>query len=99
MCAKDIIANVKTMYDIQIMYSKAHQALDYALPLTYGTHEETFQLLPSFIYVLEQKNPRTITNLQCDEDGKFLYFFMSLSASLRGFRRCMRPILSLMVPI
>ncbi|KAK2637705.1 hypothetical protein Ddye_025500 [Dipteronia dyeriana] len=50
----DIIADMKSMYGIQIMYSKAHAALDYALPLTYGTHEETFQLLPSFGYVLEQ---------------------------------------------
>ncbi|KAK2645823.1 hypothetical protein Ddye_021018 [Dipteronia dyeriana] len=66
---KDIIAYMKSMYGIQIMYSKAHAALDYALSLTYGMHEETFQLLPSFGYVLEQKNLSTITDLQCDEDG------------------------------
>ncbi|KAK3221883.1 hypothetical protein Dsin_008908 [Dipteronia sinensis] len=53
---KDIIADMKTMYGIQIMYSKAYQALHYALSLTYGTHEETFQLLSSFGYVLEQQN-------------------------------------------
>ncbi|KAK2642469.1 hypothetical protein Ddye_024232 [Dipteronia dyeriana] len=90
---KDIIADMKTMYGIQIMYSKAYQALDYALSLTYGMHEESFQLLPSFGYVLEQQNPRTITNLQCNENGKFLYFFMSLGASARGFQRCMRPVI------
>ncbi|KAK3179731.1 hypothetical protein Dsin_032915 [Dipteronia sinensis] len=28
---KDIITDMKTMYGIQIMYSKAHQALHYAL--------------------------------------------------------------------
>ncbi|KAK2662019.1 hypothetical protein Ddye_000593 [Dipteronia dyeriana] len=50
---KNIITDMKTMYDIQIMYNKAHQALDYALLLTYGTHEETFQLLPSFGYALK----------------------------------------------
>ncbi|KAK2659324.1 hypothetical protein Ddye_005857 [Dipteronia dyeriana] len=49
----DIIADMKTMYGVQILYSKAHQALQYALSLTYGTHEETFKLLPSFGYVLE----------------------------------------------
>ncbi|KAK2640395.1 hypothetical protein Ddye_028190 [Dipteronia dyeriana] len=54
MHSKDIITDMKIMYGIQIMYSKAHQALDYALSLTYGTHEESFQLLPSFDYVLEQ---------------------------------------------
>ncbi|KAK2659579.1 hypothetical protein Ddye_006112 [Dipteronia dyeriana] len=39
------------------------------------------------IYVLEQQNPSTITDLQCDKDDKFLYFFMLLGASIRGFRR------------
>ncbi|KAK3198741.1 hypothetical protein Dsin_022156, partial [Dipteronia sinensis] len=90
---KDIIADMKTMYGIQIMYSKAHQALHYALSLTYGTHEETFQLLPSFGYVLEQQNPDTITDLQSADDCKCLYFFMSLGASVRGFRRCMRHVI------
>ncbi|KAK2646504.1 hypothetical protein Ddye_021699 [Dipteronia dyeriana] len=87
---KDIITDMKTMYGIQIMYSKAHQALDYAFSLAYRTHEESFQLLPSFGYVLEQQNLRTITDLQCDKNGKFLYFFISFGASLRGFQRCMR---------
>ncbi|KAK2656450.1 hypothetical protein Ddye_009502 [Dipteronia dyeriana] len=91
---KDIIVDMKTIYGIQIMCNKAYQALDYALSLTYGTHEEIFQLLPSFGYVLEEKNPGTITDLQCDEDGKFLYFFMSLGASLRGFRRCLFPVIA-----
>ncbi|KAK2652451.1 hypothetical protein Ddye_012307 [Dipteronia dyeriana] len=74
---KEIIANMKTMYGIQIMYSKSHQALDYTLSLTYGTHEESFQVLPSLDYVLEQQNPEMITDLQRDENGKFLYFFIS----------------------
>ncbi|KAK2640589.1 hypothetical protein Ddye_028384 [Dipteronia dyeriana] len=91
---KYIIVDMKLMYGIQIMYSKAHAALDYVLSLTYGTHEETFQLLPSFSYVLEQKNPNTIIDLQRDEDGKFLYFFMSIGASLSGFRTYIHPIIA-----
>ena len=39
---KDIIDDMKTMYSIQIMYSKAHDALQYTLSLTYGTHEKTY---------------------------------------------------------
>ncbi|KAK2642510.1 hypothetical protein Ddye_024273 [Dipteronia dyeriana] len=70
---------MKTMYDIQILYSKAHQALQYVLSLTYGTHEETFKLLPSFGYVLEQKNHGTITDLQRNE---------------YGYRRCMHPVIA-----
>ena len=91
---KDVIADMKTMCGIQIMYSKAYDALQYLLSLTYGTHEETFQLLPYFAYVLEQQNPGTITDLQCVDDSKFLYFFMSLWSSIRGFRRCMRLVIA-----
>ncbi|KAK3205561.1 hypothetical protein Dsin_019607 [Dipteronia sinensis] len=86
---KNIMMDMKTMFDIQVMYSKAHAALSYALALTYGSHEEMFQHLPSFGYVQEQQNPGTIIELQCTEDNKFLYFFMALGALIRGFRRCM----------
>ncbi|KAK3205668.1 hypothetical protein Dsin_019714 [Dipteronia sinensis] len=33
------------------------------------------------------------TSCTCADDGKFLYFFMSLGASLRGFRRCMHHVI------
>ncbi|KAK2648457.1 hypothetical protein Ddye_015946 [Dipteronia dyeriana] len=82
------------MYAIQIMYSKARQALHYTLSLTYETYEETFQLQPLFGYVLEQKIPGTITDLQRNEDDNFFYFFMSLGASLRGFRRCTHTVIA-----
>ncbi|KAK3212568.1 hypothetical protein Dsin_017274 [Dipteronia sinensis] len=51
---KDISTDMKIMFGIQVMYSKAYQAVNYALANTYRSHEETFQLLPSFGYVLEQ---------------------------------------------
>ncbi|KAI9165253.1 hypothetical protein LWI28_010499 [Acer negundo] len=51
-------------------------------------------MLPSFAYVLEQQNPGTITDLQCADDDTFLYFFMSLGSSIRGFRRCMHPVIA-----
>ncbi|KAK4840612.1 hypothetical protein QYF36_013744 [Acer negundo] len=91
---KDIIADMKTMYGIQVMYSKAHDALQYALSLTYGTHEESLKLLPSFAYVLEQQNPSTITDLQCADDDTFLYFFISLGSLIKGFQRCMRLVIA-----
>ncbi|KAK2638385.1 hypothetical protein Ddye_026180 [Dipteronia dyeriana] len=42
----------------------------------------------------KKKNPGTITDLRCNEDDKFLYFFISLGGSLRGFRRCLRPVIA-----
>ncbi|KAK3183956.1 hypothetical protein Dsin_031242 [Dipteronia sinensis] len=71
MLPKDIMTDMKTMFGIQVTYSKAHASLSYALALTYGSHEETIQHLPSFSYVLEQQNPGIIIELQCMEDNKF----------------------------
>ncbi|KAK3194153.1 hypothetical protein Dsin_025463 [Dipteronia sinensis] len=95
MCPRDIIGDMKSMYGIQLLYSKAHASLQYALSLTYGTHEESFHLLTSFAYVLEQLNHDTITDIQCTDDNQFLYFFMSFGASIQGFRRCMRPVIAI----
>ena len=35
----DIITDMKQMYGIQMLYSKAYESLKYALSLTYGTHD------------------------------------------------------------
>ncbi|PON65535.1 hypothetical protein PanWU01x14_115470, partial [Parasponia andersonii] len=43
--------------------------------------------------MLEKTNPGTITYLETDEMGRFKYFFMSLGASIRGFRTACRPML------
>ncbi|KAK3198442.1 hypothetical protein Dsin_021857 [Dipteronia sinensis] len=91
---KDIMTDMKIMFGIQVMYSKAHAGLSYAIILTYGSHEETFQHLSTFGYVLEQQNSGTVIELQCMEDNKFLYFFMALGASIKCFRRCMRLVIA-----
>ncbi|KAK3189507.1 hypothetical protein Dsin_029068 [Dipteronia sinensis] len=38
--------------------------------------------------------PEQIYTHLCADDGKFLYFFMSLEPSIRGFRRCMRHVIA-----
>ncbi|KAK3222563.1 hypothetical protein Dsin_009588 [Dipteronia sinensis] len=91
---KYIITDMKKMFGIQVMYNKTHQALYYALTLTFGSHEETFQLLLSYGYVLKQQNPGTIIDIQCTKDDKFLYFFMAIGALIRGFQRCMRLVIA-----
>ncbi|KAL6516753.1 hypothetical protein OROHE_018041 [Orobanche hederae] len=42
--------------------------------------------------MLEQSNPGSVVDLQTDEAGAFEYCFMSLAASIRGFKAC-RPVI------
>ncbi|KAH7576414.1 hypothetical protein JRO89_XS01G0057700 [Xanthoceras sorbifolium] len=73
-------------------YDEVHSALEYALTLTYGSLTESYQLLSSYYYVIEQQNPGTVIDMKIAPDGKFVYFFMALGASLRGFINFMRPV-------
>ncbi|KAK2656015.1 hypothetical protein Ddye_009067 [Dipteronia dyeriana] len=56
MLPKGIIPDMKTMFRIEIMYIKAHQALDYALSLTYGMHEETFNCCYHWLRFVTEKS-------------------------------------------
>ncbi|KAK3193536.1 hypothetical protein Dsin_024846 [Dipteronia sinensis] len=48
-----------------------------------------FAMRQNFEWKVKRSNKTTLH--LCADNGKFLYFFMSLEALLRGFRRCMGP--------
>ncbi|KAA0060373.1 protein FAR1-RELATED SEQUENCE 3-like [Cucumis melo var. makuwa] len=51
-------------------------------------------MLPRFAYILELNNPGYVVKYKVDVNGRFLYFFMALSASISGWQRC-RPTISI----
>ena len=53
--------------------------------------DESYALLPSFLYMLKTINPGTIVDLDMKEEHSFLYVFMALDASIKGWKYC-RPI-------
>ena len=58
---KDIIADIRSKCDVVISYDKVWRAREIALSSIRGAPEESYSALPSYCYVLEQKNPSTIT--------------------------------------
>ncbi|KAL6551055.1 hypothetical protein OROMI_021543 [Orobanche minor] len=89
---RDIQAQVQRLFGAKIKYSTALSARNQALTMTYGDSSESFRKLPSYFYMLEQSNPGSVVDLQTDEAGAFDYCFMSLAASIRGFKAC-RPVI------
>ncbi|KAL6577201.1 hypothetical protein OROMI_011477 [Orobanche minor] len=89
---RDIQAQVQRLFGAKIKYSTALSARNQALTMTYGDSNESFHKLPSYFYMLEQSNPGSVVDLQTDEAGAFEYCFMSLAASIRGFKAC-RPVI------
>ncbi|XP_062113180.1 uncharacterized protein LOC133824319 [Humulus lupulus] len=56
-------------YGVHMSYAKAWRCREHALAYIRGTPESSFQKLPSFLYLMEQKNPGTVTHLQMDNEG------------------------------
>ncbi|XP_022562547.1 uncharacterized protein LOC111208095 [Brassica napus] len=50
-----------------------------------GTPECGFESLPSYIYMIRRANPSTVTRLQIDELGRFMYVFLAFGASVNEF--------------
>ena len=49
-----------------------------------GKTDESYTLLPSFLYMLKTINPGSILDLDAKEDHLFFYVFMALDASIKG---------------
>ena len=53
-------------HNIHILYNKAQKVKEYAESFVYGEPLQSFQKLPSYLYMLEQTNPNTVTKIKTD---------------------------------
>ena len=59
----DVVVEIQSDHGIHILYDKAWRAKEYAQNLVYGALMDSFQKLPSYSYMLERENPRTMTRI------------------------------------
>lgn len=90
---KDIQSDMVNELGVRISYDKAWRAREFILHSIRGTPEESYYTLPLWCSMLESKNPGTITRLETDADGCFLYFFMALGQSIACFNK-VRPVVA-----
>ncbi|XP_073275502.1 uncharacterized protein [Primulina huaijiensis] len=88
-----IIGDIRREFGINLSYRKAWKAKEHALELIRGSPEDSYGNLASYCYILEKNNPGTTTYIQTDKGDRFLYFFLSLGPSIRGFHSSMRPVI------
>ena len=86
----DVIGEMKSTYNMEILYSKAWKAREYAQNLVYSHPLDSFQMLPSYFYMLEQQNSGMMTKLQVNDDNRFEICFMAFDACIFDFRECCR---------
>ncbi|KAK3222187.1 hypothetical protein Dsin_009212 [Dipteronia sinensis] len=92
---KDIISEFRDKHDINLSYNKAYRSKTCALHKAFGDPWESFKMLPSFFYMLEQSNPVTVTKIETDSENRFAYGFMALGACIEGFNTVIRQIIAI----
>ncbi|XP_016436830.2 uncharacterized protein LOC107762947 [Nicotiana tabacum] len=67
---KFVISEMKRAHGIDVGYGKAWHAIQKGLSLLRGTIEQNYEQLASYLYMIEQKNPGSYTNIQRDAENR-----------------------------
>ncbi|XP_060217008.1 PKS-NRPS hybrid synthetase cheA-like [Lycium barbarum] len=69
-------------------YKKTYRSREKALEMLRGSPPESYRKLQAFPYMVNKTNLGSFTTLNKTVDGHFLYAFVALSASIRGWKYC-----------
>lgn len=84
----DIIRDMKHDYKVQLKYGKAWRSKEKAEEIVRGNANESYAQLVSYMYMLHHKNPGSNVCCKVGENGCFLYVFVALNASMKGWPHC-----------
>ncbi|XP_050238390.1 uncharacterized protein LOC126687878 [Mercurialis annua] len=87
----DIISDFQKEYGVILNYNKAWRAKEKALGLIRGNPRDSYGVLPSYFHMILETNLGSVVDIQTAEDNRFLYAFMALDASIKGWKYC-RPL-------
>ncbi|XP_070045696.1 uncharacterized protein [Nicotiana tomentosiformis] len=73
---------------MDLSYMQAWRSKEKAMQLLRGTPSESYKKIPIYPYMLEYANPGSVTRQYIEEDGSFLYAFIAIYASIRGWIYC-----------
>ena len=90
----NIVLDVQRELGVEITYSKAFRAKEFALEAIYGTHEEVYKAMPKYTVSLEETNPNSIIRLDITAENQFERVFICYGVCAIGFAHC-RPLLGL----
>ncbi|KAH6756374.1 hypothetical protein C2S53_002673 [Perilla frutescens var. hirtella] len=90
-----MIAEILREYGIEVGYSVALRARNLAIEMVYGSHDQSFAVLPAYLEILKRFNPDTVYDLETDSDDRFMYTFVALGVCRAAFSICMRPVIAI----
>ncbi|KAH0712210.1 hypothetical protein KY289_008169 [Solanum tuberosum] len=88
---KDIIADIREFYGVQISYQQAWRAKEHALEMIRGKPSTGYRKMSRYIYILNTVYPNSYIRMQKTEEDELMYLIVALRPLIRGFDYC-RPI-------
>ncbi|XP_019262296.1 PREDICTED: uncharacterized protein LOC109240126 [Nicotiana attenuata] len=84
----DIQIDIQKAYGMDLSYMQAWRSKEKAMQLLRGKPSESYKKMPTYLYMLKYANPGSVTRLHTEGDGSFLYAFIAIYASIRGWVYC-----------
>ncbi|KAK1399127.1 SWIM-type domain-containing protein [Heracleum sosnowskyi] len=81
--------DMKHDHNMEVKYNKAWRSKEKALEIMRGNATESFAELYTHLYMLYTTNTGSIVELQLTGDNCFLYVFVALILSMRGWNYCL----------
>ena len=89
----DIIQFMRDDHGVEISYSLAWDAREYAVNAVRGIPEKGYEKIPKYLQMMKEANPGTHTFYETDTDGRFKFLFISYGQSIRGFYAGIRKVI------
>ncbi|KAF3555606.1 hypothetical protein F2Q69_00011388 [Brassica cretica] len=83
--SNDIIQYMRMVYGVEISYSLAWDAREYAINAMKGIPEKGYEKIPKYLHMMKEANPGSHTFYETDTKGRFRFLFISFGQSVRGF--------------
>uniref|UniRef100_A0A1U7YQ91 Protein FAR1-RELATED SEQUENCE 3-like n=2 Tax=Nicotiana sylvestris TaxID=4096 RepID=A0A1U7YQ91_NICSY len=88
---KDIQFDSLSEHSVNLTYMQAWRAKEKALQFLRGHPADSYNKLPSYLYILEKTYPGSVVKLKKTNDDCFLYIFVVICTSISGWEYC-RPV-------
>ena len=76
---------------MQLTYQQTYRDREVGFEIVRENPAESYNLLPKYSHILTKVSEGTITHLERNGNGNFLYYFLVLKYSINGFMQYIRP--------
>lgn len=88
---RDIVEDMMKLHGVSLTYMQAWRSKKKAIKILRGDLTVSYDRITAYFYILDKNYPGSVLSLKKTDHDRFLYTFVALDTSLRGWEYC-RPV-------